>query len=133
MTINIPRQLVNQLLHHAQQNEGREICGFISGRDDKPVGVYPVINIAATPECRFTMDPADQINALRKMRESGEELFAIYHSHPASPASPSTIDVEEAGYPEALYLIISLDTKGVLEMRGYRIKEKKVTEIGLTI
>ena len=85
------------------------------------------------PEYRFAMDPADQINALRRMRENGEDLFAIYHSHPASPAVPSLIDVAEAGYPEALYLIISLNTKGVLEMRGYSIKGKKMTEVELKI
>lgn len=133
MTINIPRHLVNQLLHHAQQTEDKEICGFISSRAGGPVKVYPVTNIAAIPESRFAMDPADQIDALRQMRENGEELFAIYHSHPSSPALPSVIDVDESGYPEALYLIISLNTKGVLEMRGYRIKGKKVKEVALTI
>jgi len=79
------------------------------------------------------MDPAGQIDALRQIRECNEELFAIYHSHPSSPAVPSVIDVEEAGYPEALYLIISLNTKGVLEMRGYSIKGKNFTEIELTL
>ena len=67
------------------------------------------------------MDPRDQIDALREMRERGESLFAIYHSHPDSPPAPSETDLKQAGYPEALYLIISLDTKGVLEMRGWRL------------
>jgi len=125
--------MVNQLLHYAQQTEALEICGFISSKDGNPARLYPVTNIALTPENRFTMDPAGQIDALRRMRERSEELFAIYHSHPASPASPSVIDVEEAGYPETLHLIISLNTKGVLEMRGYRIKDNIITEVPLSI
>ena len=133
MVVKIPRNLVNQLLQHAQQNEGCEICGFISCKQDNPVRVYPVRNIAATPACRYMMDPADQINAMRLMRERNEKLFAIYHSHPASPAIPSAIDVKEAGYPDALYLIISLNTKGVLEMRGFRIAGDDVKELELTI
>jgi proteasome lid subunit RPN8/RPN11 len=67
------------------------------------------------------------------MREAGEDLLAIYHSHPASPAAPSTIDIAEAGYPEAIYLIISLNTKGVLEMRGFRIQGEAVGEVVLEI
>ena len=133
LTVKVPRNLVNQLLNHAQQSADTEVCGFISSKAGNPVRVYPVTNIAATPACRFIMEPADQINALRQMRERSEELFAIYHSHPTSPAEPSAIDVAEAGYPDALFLIISLNTKGVLEMRGFRIADKTVKEIALTI
>jgi proteasome lid subunit RPN8/RPN11 len=67
------------------------------------------------------------------MREAGEDLLAIYHSHPASPAAPSSIDIAEAGYPDAIYLIISLNTKGVLEMRGFRIREGGIREVALEI
>jgi len=56
------------------------------------------------------------------MRERGEELFAIFHSHPAAPAEPSALDMAQAGYPDALYLIVSLGTCGVLELRGFRIE-----------
>ncbi len=133
VTVEIPRFLVNQLLHHAQSADGKEICGLISSKEGQPVRVYPVRNIASIPQCRYQMDPAEQIDALRRIREKGEELFAIYHSHPASPARPSAIDIAEAGYPEALYLIISLSTKGVLEMRGYRINANNVSEITLAI
>ena len=43
------------------------------------------------------------------MRERGEGLLAIYHSHPrASDPSPSETDVRLAYYPSAKYLIIGL-------------------------
>jgi len=67
------------------------------------------------------MEPQAQIDTLRCMRERDETLFAIYHSHPDTPPSPSALDLEQPGYPEALYLIISLNTRGVLEMRGWRL------------
>jgi [CysO sulfur-carrier protein]-S-L-cysteine hydrolase len=65
------------------------------------------------------------------MRGQNEELFAIYHSHPSAPAKPSTYDVNMAAYPQALYLIISLNTKGVLEMRGFKIIDNEVNEVTL--
>ena len=129
----LPRRIVNQLLDHARAGAGQEICGLISAYDGLVRRAIPVANVAPRPEHRYAMDPAGQIAALRAMREADEDLLAIYHSHPASPAAPSTIDIAEAGYPEAIYLIISLNTKGVLEMRGFRIRGEAVGEVVLEI
>jgi hypothetical protein len=41
--------------------------------------------------------------------------------------------LELAAYPDALYLIISLNTKGILEMRGFHIIEQVAQEIPLTL
>ncbi len=130
-TIKIPRKLATQLLHIAQQSPDHEICGLVSANNGIPVKCYPIANIAEQSEIRFELDPEQQINAMREMRESREEFFAIYHSHPSAPATPSATDIQMANYDEALYLIISLNTKGVLEMRGFRIKNQTVTEINL--
>ena len=72
-------------------------------------------------------------DAMKKMREADEELFAIYHSHPAAPATPSITDLELAAYPDAFYLIISLSTKGVLEMRAFKINRKCATEMAIML
>jgi proteasome lid subunit RPN8/RPN11 len=121
MPIDIPRSLVNRILHYAQQDPNREVCGLVGAREGIPVSCYPVANVAEQPDCRFLLDAAAQIEAMRRMRECGEDLFAVFHSHPTSPAEPSVIDLEQASYREALYLIVSLGTKGVLELRGFRI------------
>lgn len=67
------------------------------------------------------------------MRNQGEELFAIYHSHPTAPAQPSSADLELAAYPDAVYLIISLNTKGILELRGFRIEHKIAREVAMAL
>ncbi|WP_020484780.1 M67 family metallopeptidase [Methylomonas sp. MK1] len=132
--ISLPRKLTNQLLHLAQLSPDTEICGLI-GADNAglPVSCYPVANCAATPENRFLLDASQQIEAMRQIREKGETLFAIYHSHPHTPAQPSPTDIQEASYPDALHLIISLNTKGVLEMRGFKIAGQSVEELGLSL
>ncbi len=79
------------------------------------------------------MEPQSQIDAMRTMRESGEKLFAIYHSHPHAPASPSPLDRDEAAYPDALYLIISLNTEGVLELSGFRQELSAFRPVNLLI
>ncbi len=132
-TQQLPRGLVNQLLQHAQAHPQHEVCGLISAAHAAPARVYPIANTAGEPQHLFAMDPAQQIAAMRSMREYGEDLYAIYHSHPNSPPVPSATDLAEAAYPEALYLIVSLQTKGVLEMRGYRLRNGTVTEVALEI
>lgn len=130
-TVQLTRTIINQILSHAQQNPEEEVCGLISRRDGRPERVYGVANVAQTPGVLFRMDPEGQIDAMRSMRERGEELFAIYHSHPHAPAQPSPCDLAEAAYPEALFLIVSLDTKGVLEMGGFYLRDGEIEPVDL--
>ena len=131
--VTLPRPIVNQILHLAQREPEREVCGLVSARDGRPVRCIPVANVADEPGKLFTMDPGQQIDAMRQMREQGETLFAIYHSHPTSPAEPSAIDIEQVGYPDVLYLIVSLNTTGVLELRGYRFEDGQPEPVHLEI
>jgi len=131
--IQIPRKLANQLLHLAQISPDVEICGLIGSKNGLPVHCYPIKNAAELPQQHFLLDAGQQISAMTKMRESGEDLFAIYHSHPTAPALPSSHDLELDAYPDAIYLIISLNTKGILEMRGFKIHQKTALEIPLTM
>ncbi len=131
--VHLPRPIVNQILAHVQRDEEREVCGLISSLNGKPHQCYEINNIAANPATHFKMDPGEQIDTMREIREAGAQLYAIYHSHPHGPAKPSAIDLKEAGYPDAVYLIISLDTTGILEMRGFQIKQEIATEVALVI
>jgi proteasome lid subunit RPN8/RPN11 len=132
--ILLPRRLTNQLLHLAQLSPEAEVCGLI-GADHQgmPVSCYPVGNNAETPISRFSLEPSQQIAAMKQMRDKQETLFAIYHSHPHTPAEPSPTDIAEASYPEALHLIISLNTKGVLELRGFKIIANKAEELAVRL
>lgn len=131
--VKLPRTVVNALLTEAQHSPAKEVCGLISSRNGEPFHVYPVRNASGTPETLFAMDASAQIDAMRRMREQGEELFGIYHSHPHSPAIPSREDIQQAAYPDALYLIISLNTKGVLELRGFRVHDSKAEAVELVM
>jgi proteasome lid subunit RPN8/RPN11 len=131
--IQLPRKLTNQLLHLAQLSPDTEICGLVSSQNGLPSCCYPVANVAEQPSQRFLLEATGQIAALKTMRERGEQLFAIYHSHPTTPAIPSSTDLELAAYPDALYLIISLNTKGILEMRGFHIHQQTTQEVVLVL
>lgn len=129
----IPRKITTQLLHLAQISPDTEVCGLIGSKNGLPVTCYPITNISNQPQQRFLLDEKQQITAMSQMRERGEHLFAIYHSHPTTPAQPSPTDLALAAYPEALYLIISLNTKGVLEMRGFKLMQNGFEETTLSL
>ena len=127
----LPRDLAVQLLTEAQRTPEREVCGLIAARDGTPQRLIPIENITTDPESLFEMAPQQQIKAMKQIRESGETLWAIYHSHPNAPAAPSARDLADAAYPEALYLVISLNTEGVMEMGGYRLEEGTFKTVAL--
>jgi len=127
------RKITTQLLHEAIISPEQEVCGLISAKEGQATRCYPIKNIADHPEIRFQLDEKQQIDAMSTMRDNDESLFAIYHSHPHAPATPSTTDIELANYPDALHLIISLNTKGVLEIRGFTIIDQSVEEVLLSM
>ncbi len=131
--LSLPRPLVNKILAHAQSNPDVEICGLIGNSDLQIKSYYPINNISKNPSCRFLMDAPQQITAMKKMRENEQQLFAIIHSHPTATASPSQRDIDENSYKDVFYLIISLNTKGVLEMRAYIQKKKSMQEVELVL
>jgi len=131
--IAIPKKIIQELLHHAQQTPEQEVCGLISSQNNTPICSYPINNTADKPESFFNLDAKQQIQAMAQMRDNNEQLFAIYHSHPTAPAIPSTTDIEQANYPEALYIIISLNTKGVLELRAYQLDNARFIEMPLCL
>lgn len=131
--LTIPRPLATRLLFEAQKHPDVEVCGLLAGVDGAPVALYPVTNRASDPATAFVMDNQEQIDALRDMREAGQSLLAIYHSHPSTPPEPSSRDIEELGYPDALLLIISLNIKGVLEMRGWQSVDGRAREVTLRV
>lgn len=128
----LPRHLVQQLFHHAQSEPEAEVCGLI-GRNGQNLHLHRMRNAASTPASLFAMDDGELTATMKRMREAGETLFAIYHSHPSAPAEPSARDLAEAGYPDAWQLIISLNTKGVLELRAWRLDQDRALEAPLRI
>jgi proteasome lid subunit RPN8/RPN11 len=129
----LPEALADEVLAHAAGYPETEVCGLIGGREGTARTVYPVKNVAEEPHRRFAMDPREQIDAMRRMREADETLFAIYHSHPKGPPSPSPTDLREAAYPEALYLIVSLEGEDGAQIRGYRLAGKNTQAVELAM
>ncbi len=109
------------------------MCGLIGNSTSEHKDYYPVDNISNDPGCRFLMDATQQISAMKQMRDKQQQLFAIVHSHPTTNATPSQLDIDENSYKDVFYIIISLNTKGVLEMRAYTQQQNGMQEVNLIL
>jgi [CysO sulfur-carrier protein]-S-L-cysteine hydrolase len=115
----------DELIAFASEASPAECCGLIGGDlDGSAKNIYPLRNVAADKLVSYEAAPEDLFAAQRQMRERGEELLAIYHSHPQShDPAPSETDVRLAYYPNAVYLIIGLAGRQPV-MRAFRISER---------
>lgn len=109
----------------------QEACGLVAGQKGTATLVIPMTNELHSP-VRYRINPIEQLNAFVKMEQEGLDLLAIYHSHPLGPDYPSATDVDEAYYPEALYLIWSY-REGEWKCRAFWIQDATVRPARLSI
>jgi proteasome lid subunit RPN8/RPN11 len=109
---------------HAREVSPAECCGLIGGvGDERAQSVYRLRNVAADTLVAYEAAAEDLFAAQKRMRERGEQLLGIYHSHPRSPDPvPSVTDVRLAYYPSAIYFIIGLSGREAT-LRAFRIAE----------
>jgi [CysO sulfur-carrier protein]-S-L-cysteine hydrolase len=131
--MRIAQSLIAEMVAHAREDLPNECCGMVGGMDGEASVVIPVVNSAASP-LRFEMDPQGQYNALKAIEDDGKEMLAIYHSHTKSAAYPSQTDVNQAvNWPDAMYLIVSLQDEGAPDVKGYWLKELEIADAELIV
>ena len=114
----------HEIISHARDAAPHECCGLIGGKTDgRAVSVYRLRNVAADPLIAYEAAPEELFAAQRSMRERGEQLLGIYHSHPRTDdPTPSPTDVRLAYYPSAVYFIVGLGGEEP-NLRAFRISE----------
>ena len=126
MNIQLSKIQFDQIIAHAREASPQECCGLIGGSSNgQALTIYRSRNVAGDPLTSYEAAPEDLFAAQRAMRERGEQLLAIYHSHPRSAdPQPSATDVRLAYYPSAVYLIVGLGGPEPC-LRAFRIDERE--------
>ena len=130
-TISITDAVRVEIEGHALQAQPSECCGLLSGENGLITDLHRLRNTAQKPETRYFASPEDLFTAMRRIREAGQKLLGVYHSHPRTPAYPSASDVEMAFYPEAIYFIVSLEPG--IELRAFRIQGSTINDVELSV
>ncbi|MCS7207840.1 MAG: M67 family metallopeptidase [Dehalococcoidia bacterium] len=128
----LPREMWEQMVAHARREDPNEACGALAGKGSHAQRLYPLTNTERSPY-RYMTDPKELYQAMKDAERSGLEIIAFYHSHTHTPAYPSPTDVRLATWPEAYYLIISLQDKASPVVRAFRIQDGRVREVPLDI
>ena len=142
-SVSLPSPMRDAMVRHALAAVPDEACGIIVG--DRPAADggralrwEPLWNALASPY-RYAIDPADLLRLTIETDDADEVFWAIVHSHVASPARPSPTDVREAHYPDALYVLVSLDPReadpatGAESVRAWRIVDGAVHEVEVLV
>lgn len=103
----MPRPLAIRILHAAQIAQPEAIRGVVGARGAGPVSFH----------------------VAQDLPPAGETLWARLWSHPAAEAVPAVNEL----VPGGLSLVVSLNTKGVLEMRAWRLQAGAAQEQVLKI
>ncbi|MDP2167543.1 MAG: M67 family metallopeptidase [Thermodesulfovibrionales bacterium] len=117
--LSIPKAIIDEMVAHAKGAYPKEACGILSGSGDAVEKLHRMRN-ADLSSTTYMMHPDEQLNVMRDIEKDGKKMLAIYHSHPASPAYPSQIDINRAffpgtdyeNFPGTAYVIIGLAEGG---------------------
>ena len=130
--MRIAQALVEEIVAHAHEEAPNECCGMVGGGNGRARTVYRARNAEESP-LRYSIDAKEQFELMRRIENAGEELVAIYHSHTRSAAYPSQTDVNLAGWPDAVYVIVSLEQPESPDVRGFWIREEEISDAELTL
>ncbi|MCR5603138.1 MAG: M67 family metallopeptidase [Lachnospiraceae bacterium] len=126
MKITIKESDFNRIYEHALSVAPDEACGLIAGTDGEDgireiKKVYILENIDHTNE-HFTIDPREQLKAVKDMRTLGLTPLGNWHSHPETPSRPSEEDKRLANDSSASYLILSLEKEGSPVLNAFHVE-----------
>ena len=131
--MKVPRSYIDQMVEHARADAPNECCGLIGGTPDEAQSLHRATNAEASP-LRYSIAPREQLELMNRIEDDGQQVVGIYHSHTRTPAYPSQTDINlAAGWPDAVYFIVSLEHPEEPVVNGFRIAGSTVEDVDLQI
>ena len=135
--ITLERKEYDLLLAHARSCLPEEACGLIGGTIDTKGNrhiekVYLLENTDHSSE-HFSLNPKQQLAAVKDMRTGGLVPLGNWHSHPESPSRPSEEDKRLAYDSRASYLILSLMDRDDPVLNSFHIEGDLVEKEALCV
>ena len=133
--IRMKYTLLDKIARYATGHLPEEACGLLAGSEDENgrliEKVYYLTNVDHA-EDHFTLDPKEQLSAIKDMRANGFKPLGNWHSHPSSPSRPSQEDIKLAFDSNASYMIISFMAENPV-LNSFHIENGQVEKEDLRI
>lgn len=123
--LRISKTLYDEVIAHCRRHDPKEACGILAGQAGTVSQVYPMTNVEDSP-IGYSMDPKEQLMVEKQMRARRQQMVGIYHSHTATAAYPSPVDVGLAISPDVSYVIVSLKDRDRPDFKSYRIDGRQI-------
>jgi len=135
ITVRLRQTDYEAIVAHAGSGLPNEACGLIAGKTDGDVKIVEKVYLLSNPDnspVHFSIDPKEQLKAVKDMRVSGFTLLGNFHSHPETPARPSEEDIKMFYDSKASYLILSLAEESPV-LKAFGVKDGEAIRQELVI
>ena len=135
--MSIPFQLLvtegflNEMLNHAIEELPNECCGVLGGRfetrENEKIGVVSTVyklENSLKSEIEFLSSAERMLKVVNELRQKGEEMLVVYHSHPVSFPKMSKKDLDMIDGTNLLHLIVG-NVKTIPEFGLWWVNEQK--------
>jgi proteasome lid subunit RPN8/RPN11 len=130
--VRMRREILDEMLAHARREPHIECCGLLAGRDGVITAIFPATNALASPT-RYEIASRELFELFRTFRDLGLTHLGQYHSHLATDNTPSPTDIEQAGYPDQAYFIVSPRPEASSPVRAFSIRDGSAQEIEIIV
>lgn len=131
-SVKVRREVLDEMLAHARREPHIECCGLLAGRGGVITAIFPATNALASPT-RYEIEPHELFELFRTFRTLGLTHLGQYHSHLACENIPSPTDIEQAGYPDQAYFIISPQPDAPNPVRAFSILDGSFLDITILV
>ena len=130
--MRLPAGFADRLLEHAGVEQPNESCALLGGdaRTGRVTSLHLARNELASPY-RYAVAAEDLVRIVHAIDAAGEDLVAIFHSHPATSPVPSPSDRREARYT-AIHLIAGM-SDGQRTLRAWWLDGPRARPVRLAI
>jgi [CysO sulfur-carrier protein]-S-L-cysteine hydrolase len=131
-TVRVREEILREMLARARREPQMECCGLLAGRDGVITAIFPATNALASATA-YEIAPRELFELFRTLRDKGLTHLGQYHSHLSSDNVPSPTDIEQAGYPDHAYFIVSLQADAPNPVRAFSIQDGLVRELEIVV
>jgi proteasome lid subunit RPN8/RPN11 len=126
--VRIRAEILKEMLKHARRESRIECCGLLAGHDGVITAIFPATNTFAS-DTAYEVAPKELFQLFRAFREQKLTHLGQYHSHLSTENFPSPTDIEQAGYPDHAYFIVSPHAGAAKPIRAFSIRDGVVREL----
>jgi proteasome lid subunit RPN8/RPN11 len=127
-SVKVRPEILDKMAAHARREPRIECCGLLAGRDGVITAIFPATN-ALSSATAYEIAPRELFELFRTLRDRGLMHLGQYHSHLSTENAPSPTDIEQAGYPDQAYFIVSPRADTPNPVRAFSIRDGSMREL----